>query len=993
MAEVFAQKRPSFATEYRIVRPSDGAVRWMNGLGRLEFDALGNPVKMLGTIQDITERKQVEAALRESEESLREAQRIAGLGSFVLDIPRKEWRVSVELDALLGTDASYDRALDGIWPLIHPDDRAVMKERLKGYFQGENHAFDRQYRIVRHSDGAVRWVHTKGRLELDSRGKLALLRGTVQDITEAKHVEATLRESKELLQLFIEHAPVAIAMLDREMRYLTVSRHWVDVHDLGGRDLIGHSHYEIFPGLPDRWKDQHRRALAGEAVRAGDNVLQRENGSEQWLRRELRPWFTADGETGGIIIFTEDITERKKSEDRQRLAASVFTHATEGIIIADAAGAILEVNDAFTRITGYTRDEVLGRNPRFLKSGLQTKEFYEKMWRSLIESGQWSGEVWNRAKNGDIYPEMLTISAVRDAEGKVQQYVALFSDMTQMKEQQRRLEQIAHFDVLTGLANRALLANRLDQAMARAERRQQMIAIAYLDLDGFKGINDRYGHETGDRLLITLAKRMKRVLREGDTLARLGGDEFVAVLIDLPSVEACEPVFVRLLRAAGREVRFGDLSLRVSASIGVTFYPQQEEIGADHLLRQADQAMYQAKLAGKNRYHRFDPSQDIHIRSRHESLDRVRQALAARQFTLYYQPKVNMRTGETVGAEALIRWQHPEHGLLPPAVFLPLIEDHPLAIELGEWVIESALAQIESWQSAGLHIPVSVNVHALQLQQPDFVDRLRALLAAHPRVAPSSLELEVLETSALQDIALISEVLHACNALGVSIALDDFGTGYSSLSYLKRLPAKILKIDRSFVSDMFDDPESLAILEGVLGLASAFGQQVIAEGVETAEHGSMLLQMGCELAQGYCIARPMPGHDLPRWMTAWRPDPRWVQTPTANNGIRILLYAEIEHRAWMTAFEAFVWGTRPAPPRLNVKQCRLGMWLEAEKLAKRDNLPRFMAVDAAHRSLHEMGAEIAASHVRAGDPESMARLKDLHDLTNVLLTHLAALRE
>ena len=319
--------------------------------------------------------------------------------------------------------------------------------------------------------------------------------------------------------------------------------------------------------------------------------------------------------------------------------------------------------------------------------------------------------------------------------------------------------------------------------------------------------------------------------------------------------------------------------------------------------------MYQAKLTGRNRFHNFDPSEDLIARSRHENLEHIRKALAARQFVLYYQPKVNMRTGKVVGAEALMRWQHPERGLLPPGMFLPIIEDHPLAVELGEWMIENVLTQMEAWQRPGLDLPISVNVSAFELQQPDFADHLRARLAAHPLVKPSSLELEVLETSALQDVMQASQVLNACREIGVSIGLDDFGTGYSSLTYLKRLPANVLKIDQSFVRDMLEEPDNLTILEGVLGLAAAFRRDVIAEGVETVDHGLMLLHMGCEIAQGYGIARPMPAARIDRvdcYMAARiRAGP---MCPPCTAGNRPVLYACMEHDAWLAAFEACLQG-------------------------------------------------------------------------------------
>jgi diguanylate cyclase (GGDEF)-like protein/PAS domain S-box-containing protein len=573
--------------------------------------------------------------------------------------------------------------------------------------------------------------------------------------------------------------------------------------------------------------------------------------------------------------LAEESKEVKRANAKLELAASVFEHAREGITITDVRGTIVDVNEAFTRITGYTRAEVIGQNPRILSSGRQDPAFYTAMWDSLIENGHWSGEVWNRHKGGEVFAEMLTISAVRNNVGDTEQYVAIFSDITSIKAHQVELERIAHFDALTHLPNRLLLADRLRQTMPQAVRREQQLAVAYLDLDGFKAINDLHGHNVGDQLLIALAAAMNDTLRDGDTLARLGGDEFVAVLIDLKDVGSCAPMLNRLLEVASSPIQLGMDILQVSASIGVAFYPQDNDVDADQLMRQADQAMYQAKLAGKNRYHVFDSTQDSSIRVHHESLDRIRLALSQREFVLHYQPKVNMLSGKVIGAEALIRWQHPQKGLLPPAKFLPIVEDHQLAIDIGEWVIDAALTQIEQWQLTGLDIPVSVNIGARQLQQIDFFERLTSILRMHPEVNPSSLELEVLETSALADIAQVSQLIEDCAQIGVLFALDDFGTGYSSLTYLKRLRVAQLKIDQSFVRDMLDDPDDLAILEGIIGLAAAFNRKVIAEGVETIAHGTMLLHLGCELAQGYGIARPMPPEDFPVWASNWRPDAAW----------------------------------------------------------------------------------------------------------------------
>ncbi len=1214
--------------------------KWLNSVKYSVRGPDGEVIGLFGVAHDITSHRETQERLRESEEMLRDAQAIAGIGAYCMDINSGQWTSSEILNEIFGIGCNYERTLEGWAAILHPDDRRTMLDYLKDEVIGKARSFDKEYRIVRPSDGEVRWVCGRSDLELDAAGRPIKLLGTIRDVTERKRDELALRESRELFQLFIEHSPVAIAMLDRDMRYLAVSRHWLEVHALNGQDLIGRSHYEVLSripqdwrslhdsvlngetvepyegpleladgsvryihrllrpwltgsgtiggliifsediterkktdaalreskemlqllvenapvalamfdremryiaashrwvkdhgvtaeevighshyeinveiperwkethrrglagerqrceedryerasgnmqwikweiipwrasdgsvggiimfyeditqqklaeaalrgskqllelfiahvpaaiamfdrnmcylaasrrwkeeydlagceiigrshyefatDLPERWKEAHRRGLEGEASKCDEDPYERDDGTVQWIRWEVVPWREADGAIGGIILFAEDITKDRETEQRLQLAASVFTNAREGIIITDPEGSILEVNEMFTRITGYERDEVLGKNPRILKSGMQTEEFYINMWRALMSEGQWSGEIWNRNKGGEIFAETLNISAVCDATGKTLQYVALFSDITQIKKHEQQLEHLTYYDVLTSLPNRILLADRLQQAMAQTNRRRQFFAVAYLDLDGFKGINDEHGRDAGDRLLTSLAFDMKCALREGDTLARLGGDEFVAVILDLGDVTASLPVLDLLLEAASERVQVGDLSLSVSASIGVTFYPQTEEADPDLLLRQADQAMYQAKLAGGNRYHIYDSEHDQNVRGRHEHLEHIRRAIAAHEFVLHYQPKVNMRTGQVIGAEALIRWQHPERGLLPPGMFLPVIEDHPLAVELGEWVIDGALSQMEQWREEGLEIPVSVNVGALQLQQPDFVDRLSRALAAHSGLKPFSLEIEVLETSALHDVVQTSQVFNACHNIGVQFALDDFGTGYSSLIYLKRLPASILKIDQSFVSDMLENPESLNILEGILSLASAFHRQVIAEGVETVEHGLMLLHLGCDLAQGYGIARPMTAGEIPAWVRAWKPDPRWSNAPTVHSGNQALLYASVEHRAMLAAFEAYLMGKRHAPPQMDQSQCRFGKWLEVEKQAGRENESNTKTVKAIHERFHAMTAEIMQSqtHLQGGSLCGHAKLGELHRMCESLLNEL-----
>ncbi|MGC2618494.1 MAG: PAS domain S-box protein, partial [Acidobacteriaceae bacterium] len=477
------------------------------------------------------------------------------------------------------------------------------------------------------ADGAQVWIDNRKYPLRNESGEVIGLYGICPNITEPLEGRHKLGESRELLRLFIEHAPAALAMLDRDMHYLAASRRWIQDFRLGDANIIGRSHYDVFGFIPEHWREQHRRALAGETVHCQEDRLARLDGSVNWTRRELHPWRTSAGAVGGILIFSEDITERVQAREQLELAASVFTDAREGITITDPTGAILDVNQMFTQITGYSREEVLGLNPRILKSGRQGEEFYRDMWRALRENGQWSGEVWNKAKDGRIYPEMLTITAVYDPVGKVKHYVAIFSDISATKQHQQQMERAAHYDALTNLPNRTLLIDRLKQAMAQARRRKQVLTVACLDLDDFRRVNERCGHDAGDNLLMALARRMKYIVREADTLARVGSDKFVAVLLDVGETASAYSLLDRLLASASEPEPFGERGIPVAASMGAVFYPQAQEVDAGHLLRQAEQAMYQAKLAGKNRRCIFDPGQDALTRSSQEETEQLRHAL------------------------------------------------------------------------------------------------------------------------------------------------------------------------------------------------------------------------------------------------------------------------------------------------------------------------------------------------------------------------------
>lgn len=553
------------------------------------------------------------------------------------------------------------------------------------------------------------------------------------------------------------------------------------------------------------------------------------------------------------------------------------------------------------------------------------------------------------------------------------------------------MERVAHFDPLTELPNRVLLADRLQQAMAQATRRGTRLAVVYLDLDGFKEVNDSHGHDVGDQLLLHLGERMQQVLRTTDTIARLGGDEFVAVLIDLEPEDDGSLMLGRLLECVARPLWLDGLELRVSASIGVSFYPQDEEVDAERLLRQADQAMYRSKLAGKNRFSVYEPGRDRALRGRIEDLGRVRQALDAGEFELFYQPKVNLRSGAVIGCEALLRWHHPEQGLLHPEEFLPLVEGSELDLELGEWVLGAVLAQLGAWSGSRLERPISLNLSAHQLRHAGFLEMLRRRLAQAPGVDPGQLGLEIVSAGGGGELTRVTRVMEACRSLGIALALDDFGAGYSSLSSLKQLPVGLIKVDRTFVSPMLDDSENLAIVEGVLALAAAFQRATLAEGVETVEHGRVLLQLGCELAQGYGIARPMPAEAIGGWLGHWRQPARWHGVRAVERERLPTLYAQIDHRSWARMLDQYVRGRRTAPPFVESRHCRVGRWLEDGPPQGSLDREALAGIRALHQEVHRLSVELLTLHTHDQQHEAVSHIGELQEMNERLCALLGSL--
>jgi diguanylate cyclase (GGDEF)-like protein/PAS domain S-box-containing protein len=683
-----------------------------------------------------------------------------------------------------------------------------------------------------------------------------------------KALAASETESHERLQLLIGHAPAALAMFDRQMCYLAVSRRWMLDYALDDQDILGRSHFEVFPKIPERWKAIYAQGLRGEVLKSAEDRFDRGNGTTQWLKWEVRPWLTALGNVGGIAVFSEDITERKNAEDELRIAATAF-ESQEGIVVADSSGTVLRVNRAFSKLTGYDAQDVIGKSVALLQSGHQDAAFYQGLRQALQSDGYWQGETWNQRKNGDPYAAWVTISTVKGLGDATTHYVGAFADITKNKEAEAQIHNLAYYDPLTQLPNRRLLHERIGQVMG-SRQRNSYNGLLFLDLDNFKVLNDTRGHDVGDGLLVEAARRIQASVRGRDTVARLGGDEFVVVLEDL-GVEAqgaalhAGAVGEKLRQALARPYDVGERQFHCPASLGVTLFRGNEDT-VETVLKHADLAMYQAKNAGRNSLRFFDPAMQTALDERSALEADLRTAVELGQLRLYYQPQMNSAR-RIVGAEALLRWVHPERGLVPPGDFIPLAEETGLILPIGQWVLETACAQIQAWSVAPAmrDLRLAVNVSARQFRQPEFVALVRYVLK-RTGADPTRLKVEITESVVLGDVGDTFAKMNDLKSLGISFSLDDFGTGNSSLSYLSKLPLNELKIDKSFVLNLPDNRNDSIIAQTIITMATSLGLEVIAEGVETEAQRTFLQRHGCNAHQGYLFSRPLPLLEFERFV-------------------------------------------------------------------------------------------------------------------------------
>jgi diguanylate cyclase (GGDEF)-like protein/PAS domain S-box-containing protein len=676
-----------------------------------------------------------------------------------------------------------------------------------------------------------------------------------QDITARKRAEA---EWNYAMDFFDE----AIYLLDLERRVVRANRAFLRMTGLRADQVIGrpivdivHPGGEAEPCPVCRAQIERRDAIITLEADHPSNPL---GAPIKVVARVIR---AAGGEATGILMSIRDLSRARRTEERLRQAITVFNNTQEGIMVVDAQGRIVAVNPAFSEITGYGEDEVRGRNPSLLASGRHGRDFYRALWSALEASGRWQGEIWNRRKSGEIYPQWLTISVVADNDARVTGYVGVFTDISEAKRSQAQLEFLAHHDPLTGLPNRLLLRARLEHGMEKAAREGRQLAVLFLDLDRFKHVNDSLGHSAGDELLREVARRLRDVVRREDTVARLGGDEFTVLLEHLRDGEDAARLARKLLDSLIQPYLMGERTLYLGASIGISLYPRD---GGDveSLLRNADAAMYRAKESGRNTYQFYACDMTQHALERVEMEARLREGIGGGQLLAYYQPQVRLADGAIAGIEVLARWRHPQLGMVPPDRFIPLAEDTGLILALGAWMLRTACAQAAAWHAAGLSFGrVAVNVAARQVHHGDLANLLREVL--HETGLPANcLELEITESSLTELNDMTVSLLEDIRELGVTLAIDDFGTGFSSLSYLKRLPVQKLKIDKSFDTGLPQDDNDAAIARAVLALGHSLRFTVIAEGVETLAQRDFLHAAGCEEAQGYLYARPAPAAEM-----------------------------------------------------------------------------------------------------------------------------------
>jgi diguanylate cyclase (GGDEF)-like protein/PAS domain S-box-containing protein len=852
----------------RLLKPLRTLMQFSDRLSHGDFDtplALpgGDELGRLGS-----QMEQMRIAIRHLFEDI--GQREERFRTIVTQVPGAVFRVrpggridfvSDAIEEISGySAAALMRSTTDAWAdLICPEDRLMQRHLVRDALSA-GRPYQVEYRII-DACGTERWVCENGKPQVGEAGDSLWVDGILSDISERKHNEVRIEGLLAEQSAILDNVMFGV-MFVRHGRVVSANRRCEELFGYASGQLAGGRADMVFPGAAEAEgaADAH---LGGGQYLTEERQYRRADGSIFWC---LVSGYSIDplrAQEGSIWVFA-DVTERKLAEEKLRLSATVLEHIADGVMVIDVDGRIVAINPAFTQITGYTESEALGQDSALTRSSRHDLAFYRRMWTDLAESGFWRGEIWKTRKNGELYLEWLTVSAVRDNAGEVTHHAAVFSDITKVKESQDKLDHMAHHDPLTALPNRLLFHDRLQHALLRAARDGEQLAILFIDLDRFKNVNDTLGHHVGDELLKQVAAALLGELREGDTLARLGGDEFIVLLEDIDGNAGAGHVAAKLVAMFEQPFMVSDYELFVTGSVGISMYPA-DAIDLNMLIRNADVAMYQAKARGRNGYQFYAPSMTGEGVERLRLETMLRRSIEKNEIFLNYQPQVEIDSGRLTGVEALVRWNNPELGLVPPVRFIPLAEDTGFINQLGKWVLYESCRQMIRWQDAGLYVPkIAVNLSVKQFERGSIVSMVADILK-ETGLAPHRLQLEVTESVIMNtgDALVFINDLHA---IGVGLAIDDFGTGYSSLAYLKQLPVQTLKIDRSFIKDISTDSNDEAIAIAIIQLGKSLNLSVIAEGVETEDQAAFLLRHGCNQAQGYLYSRPeMAQAVLERW--------------------------------------------------------------------------------------------------------------------------------
>ncbi len=839
---------------------NDRKLSFLTTKGPLVIDGVTQGV--FGIARDISQRIETEQRLRQSEESYRGLFNSVLDGIFILDQDGRVVDVNEAVEQMYGHPRRYFTG-KYLTDLADPrkSDLADLEQSWQQVLRGNRRNLTFWGRRINGQAFPKDIMLNRGCFN----GREALI-AVARDISEQVENQARLARVEWEWNQAMDQFEDAIYLIDMKRQLKRANQAFYRMIGSSPERCIGRPIADLIH--PDGNQQDCPVCRAQEAVRDETIVLEpgdRANPCDGPVEVKLKVVRDDSDTACGMLLSVRDLSEIRRTQERLRLAASVFENTGEGVVITDADGNIVEVNRAFSEITGYRRDEVIGRNPRIWQSGRHDKGFFDQMWAVLRTTGEWRGELWNRRKDGTIFPELLTISSVFDDDHKLTHYVGVFTDIGQLKQTEQQLDHLAHHDSLTGLPNRLFLYGRLEQAIRHAERRGTQLAVIFQDLDNFKNINDSFGHPLGDELLTQVAAKLMGTMRREDIVARLGGDEFVTVLEDIGKAENVLVAAEKLMAAFAEPFPLGGLDIRVTTSIGISLYPSDGK-DVPTLLRNADAAMYRAKAQGRNTYQFYTQELTRNAFERIVLENDLRRALDEEQLLLVYQPQVELLGGRVVGVEALLRWRHPELGLVPPVKFIPLAEECGLILQLGEYVLNTACRQGKRWLEKGVDFGcIAVNISAIQIQRGGLLDEVKKALALSAMPA-ARLELEVTEGFIMTQAEFAVGQLSELRQLGVTLSIDDFGTGYSSLNYLKKLPIHKLKIDQSFVRDIPNDANDMAIADAVIALGKSLGLTVIAEGVENAAQRQFLFDAGCQEGQGFLFGEPLSVPEFEQWM-------------------------------------------------------------------------------------------------------------------------------